>query len=294
MRQAIFLLMVLLAGCQAALPTLPEWQSPQGRDAANLGLIKDLRSGEILTSTELVERLSAASQVLVGEQHDNPDHHALELWLLQAMASQREQGSVLLEMLTSSQQNAVDHAQKVLRAGQPVADLTQQLDWQKGWDWSMYGPIVRYALAQPASVLAANLDRTEMMQIYRKQPALSGPVSTSDAVREPLLEQIRESHCGLLPDSQMPAMLAVQQQRDRRMAERLQQASKPAVLLAGAFHVRRDVGVPVHLRDLGNTATNAVLILSEVGKPVSAEQADYVWYTAAVEDKDYCAEMRKR
>ena len=71
-----------------------------------------------------------------------------------------------------------------------------------------------------------------------------GKRSTADAVREPLLEQIRESHCGMLPDSQMPAMLAVQQQRDRRMAERLLAAPAPAMLFAGAFHVRRDLGVP--------------------------------------------------
>ncbi|WP_339490470.1 ChaN family lipoprotein [Pseudomonas sp. EL_65y_Pfl2_R95] len=293
MRFALLICIGLLAGCQAALPTLPEWQSPQGRDAANLGQIKDLRSGELLTASELVERLSAAGQVLIGEQHDNPDHHALELWLLRAMASQREQGSIVLEMLTSSQQSAVDEAQKTLQAGQPIADLAKQLDWQQGWDWSMYGPIVRYALEQRANLLAANLDRAEMMQIYRKQPVLSGSASTAQAVREPLLEQIRESHCGLLPDSQLPAMLVVQQQRDRRMAERLQQADKPAVLLAGAFHVRRDLGVPVHLRDLGDSTINAVLIFSEVGKPVSADQADYVWYTAAVEDKDHCAELRK-
>ncbi|WP_339516141.1 ChaN family lipoprotein [Pseudomonas sp. RL_15y_Pfl2_60] len=294
MRLGLLICAGLLAGCQAALPTLPEWQSPQGRDASYLGQIKDLRSGQILTAAELVERLSDAGQVLVGEQHDNPDHHALELWLLRALASHREQGSVLMEMLTSSQQRAVDQAQTASRVGQPIADLPKALDWQDGWDWSMYGPIVRYALQQPAQLQAANLDREEMMQIYRKQPALRGSASTSNAVREPLLEQIRESHCGLLPDSQLPAMLAVQQQRDRRMAERLQQADKPAVLLAGAFHVRRDLGVPVHLRDLGDRSTNAVLIFSEVGKPVSAEQADYVWYTAAVEDKDYCAEMRKR
>lgn len=294
MRLGLLICAGLLAGCQAALPTLPEWQSPQGRDASNLGQIEDLRSGQILTAAELVERLSDAGQVLVGEQHDNPDHHALELWLLRALASHREQGSALMEMLTSSQQRAVDQAQTASRVGQPIADLPKALDWQDGWDWSMYGPIVRYALQQPAQLQAANLDREEMMQIYRKQPALRGSASTSNAVREPLLEQIRESHCGLLPDSQLPAMLAVQQQRDRRMAERLQQADKPAVLLAGAFHVRRDLGVPVHLRDLGDRSTNAVLIFSEVGKPVSAEQADYVWYTAAVEDKDYCAEMRKR
>jgi len=88
-------------------------------------------------------------------------------------------------------------------------------------------------------------------------------------------------------------MLAVQQQRDRRMAERLLSASAPAVLLAGAFHVRKDLGVPLHLSDLGAKDGNVVLMLAEVGKTVSAESADYVWYTAAQPEQDHCAKLRR-
>jgi uncharacterized iron-regulated protein len=91
----------------------------------------------------------------------------------------------------------------------------------------------------------------------------------------------------------MPAMLAVQQQRDRRMAERLLAAPTPALLLAGAFHVRKDLGVPLHLKDLGASEGNAVLILAETGRTVTAESADYVWYTAAQPEQDHCAQLRR-
>ncbi|MFO6295473.1 ChaN family lipoprotein, partial [Pseudomonas aeruginosa] len=76
---------------------------------------------------------------------------------------------------------------------------------------------VSWAVAQPAPLLAANLQRSEIMRIYRERPPLPGTASRRDSVRLPLLAQIRESHCGMLPDDQLPAMLAVQQQRDRRM-----------------------------------------------------------------------------
>ena len=88
-------------------------------------------------------------------------------------------------------------------------------------------------------------------------------------------------------------MLAVQQQRDRRMAERLLTAPTPALLLAGAFHVRKDLGVPLHLKDLGAAQGNVVLVLAEAGKTVSAENADYVWYTAAQPEQDHCAQLRQ-
>ncbi|MNE60075.1 hypothetical protein D3C80_1551990 [compost metagenome] len=122
---------------------------------------------------------------------------------------------------------------------------------------------------------------------------LTGDASTAPQVQATLLDDIRESHCGLLPEAQMPAMLAVQQQRDRGMAESLLAAPTPAVLLAGAFHVRKDLGVPLHLKDLGAGEGNAVLVLAEVGKTVTAESADYVWYTAAQPAQDHCAKLRQ-
>jgi uncharacterized iron-regulated protein len=283
----VLLFCVFLSGCQA-LPPLPTWQAPNGRDHADLGVIRDLHSGEQLTPEQLIERLAPAPRVLVGEQHDNPDHHALELWLLQALEQKRAQGSVLMEMLNPDQQAKVDQAR-----GHEVADLPAALAWQKNWEWSMYGPIVRHALAQPYPLLAANLDRSEIMGIYKTRPVLAGSASTAPSVQAPLLEQIRESHCGLLPEEQLPSMLAVQQQRDRRMAQRLLAAPQPALLFAGAFHVRRDLGVPLHLGDLGVGQGSVSLVLAEVGKPVPATSADYVWYTPALPDKDHCAELRR-
>ncbi|MEK1906000.1 MAG: ChaN family lipoprotein [Pseudomonas sp.] len=285
----------LLAACQSHdMAPPPAWLSPEGRQAAELGQIRDLASGELLSPQQLVERLAVAPRVLVGEQHDNPDHHALQLWLLRELAARRPQGSLLLEMLTPSQQVRVDEVQAQSRAGNAPVDLIGALAWQPGWDWSVYGALVSEALRQPYPLLSANLDRSEIMSIYQQRPALPTGVSTTPAVQDALFADIRESHCGLLPESQLPAMLAVQQQRDRRMAERLLAAPQPAVLLAGAFHVRKDLGVPLHLADLGAGQDTAVLVLAEVGKEVEAGSADYVWYTAALPEQDHCAKIKPR
>nr|WP_314583130.1 ChaN family lipoprotein [uncultured Pseudomonas sp.] len=256
-------------------------------------MIRELDSGQSLTAQQLIARLAVAPHVLVGEQHDNPDHHALELWLLQALGDQRPQGSVLLEMLTPDQQKQVDVVQRDIRQGQYPADLPAALAWQKGWDWALYGPVMRLALAQPYPVLSANLGAREVGAIYHRRPALSGSLSTSDAVREKLLAQVRDSHCGMLPEDALPAMLAIQQQRDRRMAHALMEAPTPALLFAGGYHVRKDLGVPLHMADLGSPDRPIVLLLAQVGSDVQPGTADYVWYTAAVPDQDYCAQMRK-
>ena len=292
MRMLCFCLLILLAGCESreVLPP-PAWLSPEGREHADLGQIRDLRTGRRLSPAQLVEALAVAPWVLVGEQHDNPDHHALQLWLLRSLAQRRPSGSLLLEMLGPDQQARVERAQEATRQGLPPRDLIGALAWQPGWDWSLYGPLLRYALAQPYPLLAANLSRPQMMQVYRRPPTLQGRLSMVKAVQDALLADIRQSHCGLLPEAQLPAMLAVQQQRDRRMAEALLAAPAPAVLLAGAFHVRRDLGVPLHLADLG-ARPGLVLMLAEVGATVTAAQADFVWYSAAQPEQDHCAVLR--
>ncbi|OOV94221.1 ChaN family lipoprotein [Pseudomonas sp. MF4836] len=287
MRGLIGLLAVLLvAGCQGvALPPLPE--------AQRASEIIELRSGRSLSTAELVERLAQAPRVIVGEQHDNADHHVLQLWLMRALASQRPQGSLLLEMLVAQQQSRVDTVRQQLKSQGWPEDLPAALAWQPGWDWALYGPIVRFALAQPYPLLAANLDASEIRRIYAQPPVLSGVHANSQAVKDLLQTQIRDAHCGLLPESQVPAMLAVQQQRDRRMAERLLAAPVPALFFTGAYHARKDVGVPVHLADLGAAQGTAVLILAQQGTPVAADSADYVWYSARMPDQDDCAPLRK-
>jgi uncharacterized iron-regulated protein len=280
MRGILMLALLLLSACQHVSTPPPV-----------AGEIRDLRSGQALTAEELIERLVRPSRLIVGEQHDNRDHHELQLWLLQSLGQRRPQGSLLLEMLTPDQQPRVDD---VRHASTPPADLPGALAWESGWDWNLYGPIVRFALSQPYPLLAANLDMPEVRAVYANPPPLSGSRSNAASVKDELLKQVSDSHCGLLPTSQMPAMLAVQQQRDRRMAERLLAAPTPSLLFAGAYHARKDVGVPMHVLDLGEPQAPAVLMLAEQGSEVTPAMADYVWYTPAIPPQDYCAQMRKQ
>ena len=291
MRLLLPLVMILLTACHSQ-PHLPTWQSPEGREHPDLGRIVDLRSGEQISPKRLIDELVKVDQVLVGERHDNPDHHALQLWLLQALAQRRSQGSLLLEMLNPDQQDNVAQVQALVERGQWPADLASALDWQKGWEWGLYAPLVKHALAQPYPLMSANLDRAEIIRVYRRKPTLTGAPADKE-VQRTLLAQIRISHCGMLPETQLPAMLAVQQQRDQRMADQLVAAPKPAMLLTGAFHARRDLGVPLHLTSQDGKATGRVLILAEVEDMVRADQADFVWFTPAQPQQDHCAGLRK-
>tara|TARA_R110000764_G_scaffold8776_2_gene28955 strand:- start:14116 stop:14988 length:873 start_codon:yes stop_codon:yes gene_type:complete len=283
------LLLVLLVCASFSLKAeqLPAWRATKGLDAPHLGQVWDTHAQRWLPADQLVTALARSAHVVVGEKHDNPDHHQLQLWLLEQLQERRPQAALIMEMLEPSQQAAVNALQ-----GQPLPDsslLQEQLNWQLGWDWSLYSPLVSWGLQVPQRLLAGNLGQQQMLHRYRKPPPVSARYSA--AARAELEQTLLDSHCGKLGAERMPSMLAIQQGRDEQMARALAEAPTPALLLAGAFHARRDLGMPLHWQQQWGEAPTVVLLLEAgQGQLPGTEQADFVWLTPALPEQDYCAQ----
>ena len=273
------LLLVTLALSACSHSPVP---APDNR-VANLGTIVDLHTGATLAPQQLLVRLAAAQRVIVGEKHDNPAHHRIEHWLVENLPRQRPQGSVLMEMLVPGQQAPVDAVKRALQAGEVLSSeqVKQRIAWQAGWDWALYGGVVMAAIQAPYPLLSANLSRDEIMAFYRHPQFPSGPRSTQPAVQQALADLIRQAHGGKIDAPRLNAMLAIQQQRDRRMAQRLLAAPAPALLIAGGYHAARDLGVPLHMQDLQPASMPLVLMLAEGDSQVDVRRADYLWRTPA-------------
>lgn len=278
MRILILLAALALGACSQTPVPVPK------NTLDGLGQITDLRSGETLSPDRLLARLAAQPRVIVGEKHDNPYHHQIELWLVQNLPQRRPQGSVLMEMITPSQQVNVDKTKQDLLENPAVRDerVAQLIDWQKGWKWSLYGEVVMAAMRAPYPLWSANLDREEIMAFYRQPVFPQGRLSVRPAVQKALEDIIRTSHGGKIEPQQLHAMLAIQQQRDRRMAERLLAAPTPTLLIAGGYHASKWIGVPLHVQDLQPGAQPTVLMLAEQGAQVDGQMADYLWITPPV------------
>lgn len=280
-------LVLVLGGCRASLPPLPAWQSSEGRSHAELGHIVDLASGQLISPEQLVQHLSAAPGCWSARNTTTPTITRCSYGCCAPCKANARRAACCWKCCSPSSNRCWTSS----RGNLGRQTCPRPLARQDGWDWQLYGPIVTEALQQRVPLLAANLSPGEMRQAYRQPPSLPGERSNAPTVKAALLEQVRVGHCGMLPESQLPAMLAVQQQRDRRMAERLLAAPQPALLLAGAYHVRKDWGA-VALADLQAQGESKVLLLAEVGEQVDTGEADYVWYTAAMPEQDYCAQLR--
>ena len=270
---------LMLAACQQ--PVRTDARADSSLIPAS-SLIRNAQTGTQLTPDALLHLLSQAPMVIVGEEHTNPAHHDIELWLLKNLQKQRPQGSVLLEMLASDQQTAVNQVKQAVQSGTVMREerIQMALRWIPGWPWPLYREVVLEALAGDYPLLVANINREKVSALYRAPVFPEGKRTTDKSVQDALTAVISLMHNGELSPEQLRGMLSIQQNRDRFMAQQLMAAPRPALLIAGGYHASKDVGVPVHLADL-NADKPVVLMLSTTGTNISHAQADYIWFVPA-------------
>ena len=314
-RQRLTALAVLamLAGCSSVARS--SWQSSVGREHRLVGGIWDAAAGRFVHENVVVARIADARYVLLGEKHDNLDHHALQARLLRALTAAGRRPAVAFEMFTPAQAGAL---RRYLAAHpREAAGIGEAVNWNSsGWPaWAMYEPIAQAALDAGLTIVAANLDDDRVRAVSRQGVAaldaafvrrhgLDQPLAAD--VRAAMAEEIRDSHCGHAPEDRVGAMIGVQRARDAQMAEALLTApgNDGAVLIAGDGHVRNDYGVPAYVRRIDPGARAVSVAFVEVdAKRANAESYaerfggrlpfDYVWFTPAVDDEDPCEKFKK-
>lgn len=310
--------LLLLPGC-AARPTaldLGAWQAPVGREHPLAGRIWDTRAGRFVTSDAVVAKLAGARYVLLGERHDNPDHHRVQAALVRALIAAGRRPAVAFEMFTADDAAAI--SRHLAAAPRDAAGLAEAVNWKRsGWpDWAHYQPIAQAALDAGLPVVAANLAPATARALARGQRAsLPDGLAARYGLEQPLpggaqaalTAEIDRAHCGHIPAERLDGMVLAQRARDAVMADSLLGAERDgAVLIAGAGHVRGDRGVPLYLRARAPEVTIATVAPLEVREEWTRPEQyaavfddgrlpfDWVWFTPRMDDGrgDPCARFR--
>ncbi|HEY7655444.1 MAG TPA: ChaN family lipoprotein [Burkholderiales bacterium] len=298
---------------RAATVRSDRWQSMLLTDHPLVGTIWDVRVGRRAAREALHSALRAARYRLLGEVHDNPDHHALQLECLMALGESGLRPAVAFEQLDRDYDPAL---QLLLAAGGATAEAVAEATGfdRKNWGWDLYRPLIETALRYRMPLRAANLSRATAGRIVKSGLDSLGEERASalriDAVwSEPrdvvLREIIVEGHCRALPGSIVPGMVLAQRARDATLAEALLDPGPDgAVLIAGNGHMRRDLGVPLYLRQArpGESILSIGLLEVESGMTDPAgyltgsagggTQYDFVWFTPRWDRPDPCAKLK--
>ena len=249
-------------------------------------------------------RLQGNGIVLLGEQHDNAEHHRQRLQVLRRALAAGWRPAIAMEQLDRERQADIDRA----RADKPgdaqhVIDAATQVTAGPGvrksnWDWRYYRPFIALALQYDLPLIGANLSTADTSRIVREgNAAIFDPgtmrrlrldQAVPPAVQAAQEREIETGHCNALPAKLLPAMARGQMARDAVMADSVaRHASHGVVLLAGNGHVRKDLGVPRWLEPTLRARTLAVGFL-EPGHVVGDGVFDAVVTTAAFPREDPC------
>jgi uncharacterized iron-regulated protein len=274
------------------------------------GKIWDVRQQRFIPESELLTKLGATDFVLLGEVHDNPEHHAHQAAVLSSLVLRGRRPALAMEQFDREHQPAIDAALARGATTEGIA-LAGHLD-RKGWQWKDYEPLVRIAVSARLPVVAANLSRGTGRAVaavgfesLEPSPAVLALTSVWTTAREEVLVRtIVDGHCGQLSPENASPMTRAQRARDAIMADAMVgHRATGAVLIAGAGHVRRDTAVPLYLRARAPDASIVTVAMTEVQagtddpaayKTSAAEGAtepvfDYLWFTPRFEREDPCA-----
>ena len=314
-------LYLLLALAFAALPVEQarsqetEWLAPLGQEHPLTGRIWHVAEGRFIELSWLEEQIPAADFLLLGETHNNPDHHRLQARLTAIALRGGRSAPVAFEMIDEGQRDRLDDYLKD-NAGD-ASGLGKAIGWEtSGWpDWEMYQPVAQAALEGGSRILPASLSRDRLRKIYSAgiKAALGEELHRTldldrympTAIREAKAEDIRRSHCNQLPEKAVGPMVSIQTVKDAYMAHILINADRGgiqqgAILIAGTGHTRTDYGVPYHLANLapGKAILSIAMIEVRGGETDPAAYArafrteslpfDFVWFTPRISDEDAC------
>lgn len=231
--------------------------------------------------------LLPADVLLLGEQHDAPEHHAIERETVEALAARGRLAALAIEMAEEGSSTA--HLDRTATEAQ----VQTALGWnEKAWPWSAYGPTVMAAVRAGVPVFGANLPRSRMKDAMAD---VSLDAQLGAEAHKAQQEAVRSGHCNLLPESQIGPMTRVQIARDRAMAQTIVKARVPGktvLLLSGAGHAAKALGVPQHLPSDLAVKTVQLQAGSTPNPRREPGAFDAVWQTPALPEKDHCAALR--
>ena len=200
---------------------------------------------------DFVKLARSADVVVLGEVHDNPQHHANEAAIVSAL----KPAALVFEMIPQQSEAAVNELRS---QGASRAEIAGALDWSRsGWpNFSYYAGILE--AAPEAQIFGAEQPNEDLREAMLEGAAIPfGPDASNYGLDLPLApreqaerEQIQaQAHCGKLPRDMLPGMVEAQRFRDAGLADaalwaRTMTGGGQVVVITGTGHAAKTRGMP--------------------------------------------------
>lgn len=205
--------------------------------------------------------------VLLGESHDQAEHHRWQLHTIAALFNQRPDTVLGFEMFPRRVQPVLDRWSK---GELNEANFLREVDWPHIWGFAdaLYLPLFHFARMHRLPMLALNIDRATNRRVATKglasvlgteREGVGDPAPASSSYRDRLFEWFNKhraaSQDARAVSERFERFVCAQQFWDRAMAEVIAGARRdsrqPLVVgIMGSGHIEYGDGVPYQLAAL--------------------------------------------
>ncbi len=283
-----------VSGCMTTSPAIrPSLTVNAAPGPFQTGQIVDMKRAEAIRFDELITALSGCDVIFVGETHDNPEHHLIEVQILQALADRMgDHLAVGMEFFQLGQQEALD---RYLHGAISEDGFLEAVNWKETWgfDYLFYRPLMLLSKERGLRVLALNAPSGIVRKVARS--GLSGLTAEErnqipkeiDLGNEAHRAYVREAfegheHTDL---SHFERFYEAQCVWEETMAEtisrHLASSGGKMVVFSGNGHIVYKFGIPDRtVRRIPITAATVVLYAADAQEEMDKNLADFVWITA--------------
>ncbi len=263
------------------------------------GQIIDLKAGKAISFDDLLDQLASTPLVFVGENHDNPEHHLIQVQILQGLMGRYGFQTAAMEFFQRPAQGIIDD---YMKGEINETDFLEKVQWTKTWGFPyyFYRPLILQIREKNGVLLAVNVPREIVKKVARSGLAGLTPEEREQAARKIDLENqahrayLKEvfgghSHHGI---ENFDFFYQAQCVWDETMAETIADYVKnhpgPMVVFTGNGHIVNKFGIPDRVRKRMPVpmAVIAVYPLTESLR-IDRNMADYLWLTGTCSSRKH-------
>jgi uncharacterized iron-regulated protein len=254
--------------------------------------IIDLNAGKAISFGELIHQISSKDLVFVGEDHENPDHHLIEIQILQALADASVRFTLGMEFFQSKEQATLT---RYLERELTEEQFLKEAEWKRNWgfDYHLYRPLLLFAREHGIRILALNAPPEIVMEVGRhglkalnaeERNQIAQDIDLTNEAYRTVVKAAYDWH----PKDELKSFdyfYEAQCVWDDTMAENLagylRQRDEKVIVFSGNGHVQYKFGVPDRtVRRHPVPAATIVLLPLSQSTVLEKGMADYVWLTA--------------
>jgi uncharacterized iron-regulated protein len=288
----VFLSLLASGGCSVKRPLMPAMATIQGIPGRfDLDQVVETSTGEVLSFEQLMDLSGEKDLVFVGEVHDNPDHHLIEVQILQALLARHGPLTVAMEFFQKPQQSILD---EYMKGAIDEKQFLEKVNWRETWgfDYHFYRPLLLAVKAAGGRILAINAPREIIRKVARsgldslpqnERAQLATRIDLTDKQHREYLLQIYRQHTHQdLKNFEYfyQAQCAWEDTMAESIANELKMHKREVIAFTGNGHITQKFGIPdrVQSRIPVSLATIGLLPLDGPTE-VEPASADFVWLT---------------